>query len=155
MSQALVAPSYGFTVPPSWCDYNRHFSDGYYLVAFSTAADLALEAAGLGPSYRAKGDFSAYTVEAQVRYLREAKAGDALLVEQAVLDYDPKRLLLLQHMKRDSSLLATCECLYLHVDTRLPKAAPFPAEVLGRIARLQACGPAAGEAPGARIRARR
>jgi acyl-CoA thioesterase FadM len=126
--------SYAFVVPPQWCDYNRHFSDGYYLVAFSTAADVVLEAVGLGAQYRARGDLSAYTVEAHVHYLQEAKAGDALWVAQAVCAHDAKRLRVYQEMRRGDALLATCECLYLHVDTRVPKVVPFPPEVSERIA---------------------
>jgi acyl-CoA thioester hydrolase len=136
---APVLPPYAFVVPPAWCDYNEHFSDGYYLVAFSTAAENALEALGLGARYRALGQFSAYTVEAQVRYLREGKAGDALTISQAVQAHDAKRFWLRQHMHRGETPLATCTFVYLHVDTTVPKAAPFPAAVLERIATFS-CG---------------
>jgi acyl-CoA thioesterase FadM len=128
-----LAP-YHLVVPPQWCDYNEHFSDGYYLVAFSNAAEVALEAVGLGAAYRAQGDYSAYTVEAQVRYLREAKAGDALVIHHAVQGIDAKRLVLRHAMHRGTTLLATCRFVYVHVDTRVPRSAPFPEAIQARIA---------------------
>jgi acyl-CoA thioester hydrolase len=159
MSGDGIAP-YRFVVPRDWCDYNRHLNDGYFLVAFSTAADVVLEAVGLGAGYRACGEFSAYTVDAHVRYRKEGKAGDALAIEQEILDYDARRLLVAQEMKRGAELLAACECLYVHVDTRGPKAAPFPPEIFRRIAALKAaCDARAGispaPVPGALLQARR
>jgi acyl-CoA thioester hydrolase len=136
-SDALVRagfPPYAFLLQPEWCDYNEHFSDGYYLVAFSTAAEQVLEALGLGARYRAQGRFSAYTVESQVRYLREAKSGDLLAIRQRLLRHDAKRIWLQQEMRRGETVLATCTFVYLHVDTSLPRAAPFPPDVLQRIA---------------------
>jgi acyl-CoA thioesterase FadM len=145
---ASPLPPVHLVVPPQWCDYNAHFSDGYYLVAFSNAAETALEAVGLGAAYRAQGDYSAYTVEAQVRYLREAKAGDALVIRHAVEAVDDKRLRLHHEMHRGSTLLATCRFVYVHVDTRGPRSAPFPAAIRARIAAVSAAGdtslPAAG-----------
>lgn len=130
-------PPYRFAVPAHWCDYNHHFNDGYYLVAFSVAADIVLEAVGLGPRYRSEGHFSAYTVEAHIRYLREAKLGDELTITHAVQRFDAKRLWLYHKMCRADTVLATCEFVSLHVDARVPKAAPFPPPVLERIARLK------------------
>jgi len=125
---------YEFVLQPAWCDYNEHFSDGYYLVAFSMAAERALDALGLGARYRAQGHFSVYTVESQVRYLREAKAGDALLIRQWLLKHDLKRLWLQQEMLRGHTLVASCTFVYLHVDTSIPRAAPFPTAILHRMA---------------------
>ena len=132
-----LAP-YRFVLPAAWCDYNEHFSDGYYLVAFSSAAEIALDAVGLGAHYRAQGHFSAYTVESQVRYLREAKAGQTLTIRHALGDFDAKRLWLHHEMFRDDTLLATCTFVYLHVDTSVPRAAPFPAAVVERMRALKA-----------------
>lgn len=140
-ADAPLAP-YRFVVPTDWCDYNRHFSDGYYLVAFSNASDAVLDAVGLGAAYRARGAFSAYTVEARLRYLREGKAGDELAITQLVRDSDTKRMWVYQEMRRGDELLATCECTHLHVDVRVPKAAPFPPEILELIARFRAANPA-------------
>jgi acyl-CoA thioester hydrolase len=140
-SAMSVAP-YRFVVPDAWCDYNRHFSDGCFLLAFSTAADGVLQAAGLGAPYRARSGCSVYTVEAAVRYHREGKAGDALEIRQGVRAHDDKRLWAWQEMFRGEDLLAGCECLYLHVDATGPKVVPFPAEVVARIAALEAAAPA-------------
>lgn len=137
-------PARRFVVPAAWCDYNEHFSDGYFLVAFSNASEDALDALGLGARYRAQGHFSAYTVESQVRYLREGKAGDELTITQSVQAHDARRLWLHQKMLRGDTLLATCVFVHLHVDTSVPRAAPFPATVLERLA---AHAPGGGATP--------
>jgi acyl-CoA thioesterase FadM len=141
-STAAPFAPYAFTVPAIWCDYNEHFSDGYYLVAFSTAAEVALAALGLGARYRALGHFSAYTVESTVRYLREGKAGDSLVIQQRVQAHDAKRIWLRQEMFRGATQLASCTFVYLHVDTAVPRAAPFPPAVLERLAACTGGGPA-------------
>ncbi len=133
-------PEHVFVVPQAWCDYNRHFSDGYYLVAFSSAADTALDAIGLGAAYRAQGDFSAYSVEAHLRYLREAMAGETLAVRHVVRLVNGKCFRLQQEMRRDDTVVATCEFVYLHVDTRVPRAAELPDQVRAAIARHEPPG---------------
>lgn len=138
----MSAAPYRFVVPDAWCDYNRHFSDGCFLLAFSTAADLVLEAAGLGAPYRARSGCSVYTVEAAVRYHREGKAGDELEIRQGVRAHDDKRLWAWQEMLRGEELLASCECLYLHVNAAGPTVVPFPAEVLERMMALESAMPA-------------
>jgi acyl-CoA thioester hydrolase len=141
-----VPPPYEFVVPEAWCDYNQHFSDGYFLVAFSTAADVVLDAVGLGPRYRARGHHSAYTVEATVQYRQEAKAGDALTIVQGVRGHDEKRLWVYQDMMRGDTLVASCVTLYLHVDTSGPKVVPFPPDIQERTARLKSAQPPRPEA---------
>lgn len=145
-----LLPPFTVVVPDAWCDYNRHFSDGYYAVAFSGAADVVLDAAGLGARYRAAGHHSAYTIEAHIHYLREGKAGDRLVIRNAVQRFDAKRLWMRHEMSRGETLLATCEFLYLHVDVRVPRAAPFPPAVLERLRALAPGGelPATGRSPG-------
>ena len=129
--------NYTFDVPADWCDYNQHFSDGYYLLPFSTTLDIVLDAAGLGASYRNAGDYSTYTVESRIRYLREAKADDKLTIFSTIKDGDTKRLFTYHEMKRGDELIATCDFVCLHVDVRIPKTAPVPQTVYDTIQKLK------------------
>lgn len=126
-----MIPTHEFCVPKDWCDYNEHFSDCYYLIPFSVGLDHVLDWAGLGARYR--GDYSTYTVESGIRYLHEAKEGDRLTVTSAIADCDAKRLFTKHAMKRGGQLIATCHFVCLHVDVRIPKAAPFPLEIANRL----------------------
>jgi len=126
---------HSFSVPAQWCDYNEHFSDCYYLIPFSSSLDIVLDSVGLGKMYR--GDFSTYTVESHIRYLREAKEGDAIEIIASIKDADKKRLYTHHIMRHGDEIVATCDFICLHVDTRLPKAALFPVAILDNIQRLK------------------
>jgi acyl-CoA thioesterase FadM len=128
---------YVFSVPQAWCDYNNHFSDGYYMVAFGHATDAFFRHVGLGHAYRKTSrDYSTYTVEAHVRYLKEARAGDILQIHHYVRDITPKRLCLLHEMRMEEALIATVEFTFVHVDVRVPKSTPFPPDILARLEQL-------------------
>jgi len=124
-----------FFVPEAWCDYNEHFGDCFYLIPFSKGLDNVLDGVGLGQQYR--GDFSTYTVESRIRYLREAKEGDRLTVVSTIRDADQKRLFTSHEMLRGDELIATCEFVCLHVDVRIPKSTPFPDAIFNTIQRLK------------------
>ncbi|MFC5742545.1 thioesterase family protein [Dyella tabacisoli] len=128
---------YTFIVPQAWCDYNNHFSDGYYMVAFGHATDAFFEHVGLGHAYRKSSrDYSTYTVEAHVHYIKEARVGDTLQVHYHVLDVAPKRLRLRHQMYLGENLIATVDFIFLHVDVRIPKSAAFPPQILQQLQQL-------------------
>lgn len=138
MSAALCL--YRDVVRPEWVDYNEHFSDGYYAVVFGEASDAFLAHVGLGRAYRARGPHSTYTLECHLAYHRELHLGAPFAVETRVLDCDAKRFHILHRLTRsaDGMLAASGEFLFMHVDTRGPRAAPFPDEVQARLRALQA-----------------
>ena len=131
----MTIQTHHFSVPAEWCDYNEHFSDCYYLIPFSVGLDNVLDCVGLGKQYR--GDYSTYTVESHIRYLREAKEGDQLSIVSTIRDGDYKRLFTSHEMHRGNEIIATCEFVCLHVDVRIPKSAPFPETILANIQRLK------------------
>ncbi len=138
MHEALCL--YRDVVRPEWVDYNEHFSDGYYAVVFGEASDAFLAHVGLGRAYRARGHHSTYTLECHIAYRRELRLGAPFEVETRVLDCDAKRFHILHRLKRgeDSELAASGEFLFMHVDTRGPRSAPFPAEIQARLHELRA-----------------
>jgi carnitine 3-dehydrogenase len=96
-----------------------------------------LDAVGLGQNYRKSNDYSTYTVESHLRYLREAKANDQITIISSIKDGDQKRLFTHHEMKRGDELIATCEFVCLHVDIRIPKTAPFPEAIFNNIQQLK------------------
>jgi acyl-CoA thioester hydrolase len=125
-------------VAPEWTDYNGHMSESAFLLVFGDSADAFFRYFGVDEDYRASGR-SLFTAETHLRHLREARAGDRLRLTLQVLGVDAKRLHIVHEMHGDTGpLLSTAEQLLLHVDTRVGRVVPFPAEIAGRLARIRA-----------------
>jgi len=129
---------YSTAVPPDWVDYNGHMSDFRYTQLFGDALDALYRKVGVDGAYRDAGHMF-YTVESHVGYLREAKAGEALLVDTRILHLDDKRLQVFHRVTRGAGgeTLATGEQMQLHVATKAAKAAPILPGVHASLAALQ------------------
>ena len=138
----LEAPfrSEAMDIAPEWIDYNCHLNMAYYLVLFDRGVDQLWEKIGLGPRYRAERGFTTYTAEAHIRYLREVRPSDRVIVTLQIVDHDEKRLHLWQEMHHadEGWCAATCETLALHVDQSGPKVAPMPEDIRTRVAAVAA-----------------
>lgn len=123
-------------VRDDWLDYNGHLNEAYYLVPFTLASDLWMDAIGLDAAGRAASGRTVYTATAHLRYLREVGAGAPLRVTTQFLDVDRKRLHALARLFRDDESgeeLATQQALYLSVDTGNRRVAPWPDSVAARL----------------------
>lgn len=127
-------------VEPGWIDYNGHLNMAYYNVLFDRAVDEAYEVIGCGADYVAKRGFSTFTAEVHVRYLRELHAGDPVRVTFQLLDYDAKRMHYFEQLFHavEGWMSATSENMSLHVDMTAKRTAPFPDDVIARLARMKA-----------------
>lgn len=130
-----------FSSPPmpvrdDWTDYNGHLNMAYYHVLFDNALDVVLGPLGLGPDVARATGQSVFTAQAQVHYLRELNAGDAVIVDTQLIAFDSKRLHYAQTMRHaaDGWTAAISENLLLHVDLTTRRVAPFAPDVLARIA---------------------
>ena len=130
----MSLPPYRCAVKPEWIDYNGHMSEAYYVLAFGDATTAAMDALGMDESYRRSSARSLYTVEAHVRYLREASLAEELEITTVIVAAGPKKLHLAHEMHRGAELIATEEILGLHVDQATGGTVPFPTDILGRIA---------------------
>jgi acyl-CoA thioester hydrolase len=127
-------------IRPEWLDYNGHMNEAYYVLVFSNATDAFMDFAGQDADYRERSNCSVYTLETHVMYLQEVSEGEAVRVETLLLGHDDKRYRLFHAMYREKSddLLATGEHLLVHVDMGGPKSAPFPPEIMDRLAAIRA-----------------
>ena len=130
-----------FTTPPmpvrgEWTDYNGHLNMAYYHVLFDTALDVVLDPLGLGAEVARATGQSVFTAQAQVHYLRELSAGDAVIVETQLIAHDSKRLHYVQVMRHADHgwTAAISENLVLHVDLTTRRVASWAPEVEARIA---------------------
>src|SRR4249919_2772934 len=127
-------------VEPAWIDYNGHLNMAYYNVLLDRAVDEVFELLGCGLDYVREHKLSCFTAEAHVRYLRELQAGMPVRVTFQLLDYDSKRMHYFEQLFHASEawVSATSENMSLHVDMQRKRTAPFPEEVAGCLARMQA-----------------
>ena len=127
-------------VERDWIDYNGHLNVAYYTLIFDRALDEALCLLGLGPAYARGRRASFFTGESHIRYARELAPQSPVRVTMRLLDYDEKRLHLFQllHHATEGWVSATSEQITLHVDLDTRRVAPFPDDVLERIATMRA-----------------
>jgi acyl-CoA thioester hydrolase len=122
-------------IEPQWIDYNGHLNMAYYNVMFDRAIDELWLVLGIGPAYKKARNFSTFTAECHVRYLREVHLGDPLQVSVYLLAADEKRLHTFEELRHATEgwLSATSENMTVHVDMGLRKTAPFPPDVRATI----------------------
>jgi acyl-CoA thioester hydrolase len=128
------------TVEPQWIDYNGHLNMAYYNVLFDRAVDEVYETLGIGPSYLKRANHSTMTAEVHVRYLREIHEGTPVRVRFQMIDYDTQRMHYFEELVHATEgwLSATSENMALHIDMAARKVAPWPADVMDRLARVKA-----------------
>jgi acyl-CoA thioester hydrolase len=127
-------------VEPQWIDYNGHLNMAYYNVLFDRAVDEIYEELGIGPSYIKRANHSTMTAEVHVRYLREIHEGAPVQVRIQLIDYDAKRMHYFEELVHATEgwLSATSENMTLHIDMAAKKVAPWPADIMDRMARIKA-----------------
>ena len=134
----IVAPPEA--VRPEWIDHNGHLNMAYYNVLFDHGVDHMLELVGCGPDYLKARNFSIFTAEVHVRYLRELKLGDRVRATVQLIAHDARKLHIFQELHHeDGWIAASSEGLFLHVDLGGPKVVPFPADIAERLRSLQHC----------------
>ena len=138
---AIQAP---FVCPPKvvkkeWIDYNNHLNMSYYSLLFDQSLDAVFSMIGCDEAYMRTQHGSSFTLEAHISYLRELRLGDGLRITFQLLDYDTKRLhyFLSMYHEKQNYLAATSEQLCLHVDMTQRRGAPFPPQMLAKIAQLK------------------
>ena len=110
-------------------------TEARYRDVFGYATDAFLRYVGVDDAYLESGH-SAYTVEGHIRYLHEVTALEPLAVETQVLGADGKRVHLFHTLThgRSGELLATGECMLLHVDTTAGRACEWSETVASGVA---------------------
>lgn len=121
-------------IPVDWADYNGHMNESRYGQVFSDAADEVMKRIGADEEYIASG-FSYFTVDINIKFIKETHVGDAILVTSETVLAEGKKLKLLHTMKStDGTVLATGEQLLIHVSLETRRACE-PTDVM--LARLQ------------------
>ena len=127
---------YETVVKPEWIDHNGHMNVAFFVLAFDEATDDVYEQWGIGMDYPDTSGCSVFTLGINVDYLGELFEGDAIRVETTLVDHDAKRIHYFHRMIDTGSgkLVATNECLCMNVDLTARKSAPFPDDVIEKLA---------------------
>lgn len=138
-AEANPLPCHATQVRPEWIDYNGHMTDSRYLQVFGDATDAIFRQAGIDDAYRKSGR-AMYSVEAHLTHRAEARVLEPLYVTTRVLEVADKRLRLFHSMyrRRDETLIATAEQVYVHVSTPPGRASSMDSEVRARLVALEA-----------------
>jgi acyl-CoA thioester hydrolase len=94
------------SVEPQWIDYNGHLNMAYYNVLFDRGADDLFEEFGIGPDYPKTRNFSTFSAEFHVCYLRELKEGDQVYVTSQLIDMDDNRFHFYQELHHEDGWLS-------------------------------------------------
>ncbi|MCH9696051.1 MAG: thioesterase family protein [Gammaproteobacteria bacterium] len=123
-------------VLPEWIDVNQHMNVAYYILAFDLAVDSLWERFGITSEYVNVTDSSTFAVESHITWQRELSVDQPYVITTQLLAYDEKRIHQFMRMYHSTEhyLAATAEWLNLHVDLSVRKVAPWPKDILHRIA---------------------
>ncbi|WP_343043312.1 thioesterase family protein [Texcoconibacillus texcoconensis] len=121
-------------VHSGWVDYNGHMNDAAYAQVFSHAVDALMDTVGLDEAGRSHFQYTIFTLETHLCYLKEVHLDDSVQVDLRILDYDAKRLHVFFEMKDShGDLVATSEQMLLGMDTNEQRPSSFPEQVESKV----------------------
>lgn len=118
---------YTTKVKDSWVDHNGHMNDAEYNRVFSDATDAWLAYLGLDKETIAQSQYTVFTLENHVMYLKEIKVDELISVNVELYDYDAKRLHVFMTLRdANQSRCATYEVMLMGMNTAIDKPEVFP-----------------------------
>lgn len=118
---------YTTKVKDSWVDHNGHMNDAEYNRVFSDATDAWLAYLGLDKETIAQSQYTVFTLENHVMYLKEIKVDELISVNVELYDYDAKRLHVFMTLRdTNQSRCATYEVMLMGMNIAIDKPEVFP-----------------------------
>jgi len=121
-------PSCRFFVEPDWIDSYGHMTAARYAEVFDRALQQLLEMYGLGAGYTQEARCGLYTVELNIKFIRELLESDPIQIYMKIDSVDSKRITTSFRMfqSKGNYLAAISEQNCIHVDLRSRRVIPFP-----------------------------
>lgn len=121
-------------VKQEWVDYNNHMNDAEYARVFSLAVDAWMAQLGMDQMFIKEEQYTIFTLETHICYLKEANLDESLTVRLQLLDHDEKRLHAFFIMKNAAGdRVATSEQMLMGMDTAAGRPGAFPEKVAAEI----------------------
>ena len=123
-------------VQAEWIDINNHMNVAYYVVVFDQGIDKLWDRFGITSDYVGGYNNSTFAVESHITWQREIAEAEPYIVTSQILAYDQKRIHQFMRLYHADAgyLSATAEWMSLHVDLDVRRVAPWPDDILKRIA---------------------
>ena len=124
--------TYRGTVMQWHCDQMGHMNVMWYVGKFDEATWNLFAMMGASADYLRKEDKAMAAVDQRIQYRRELLAGDAVVVDSAVLEIKPKSITFVHEMRHalTGEIAATCRLVGVHMGHTTRKSEPFPQRVL-------------------------
>lgn len=117
-----------------WVDYNGHMNDAEYNRVFSDATDAWLALIGLNQETIQRLQYTIFTLENHITFLKEMKEDENIQVKVHLYDYDSKRVHVYMEMfNKDDICSAIYEVMLMGIDINTNRSAPFPEQILESI----------------------
>lgn len=122
-------------IPEPYRDEMGHMNVMWYTHLFDRATFAMMRRVGLDEDYFHSRQAGMFALAQHTRYLAEVLAGQAVTLRVRLLGRSEKRLHFLEFLSIDTGevLSATNEAYATHVDLRVRRSAPFPADIAHRI----------------------
>ena len=125
---------YQTNVKKEWVDYNGHMNDAEYNRVFSDATDAWLALIGLNQETIQRLQYTMFTLENHITFLKEMKEDENIQVKVHLYDYDSKRVHVYMEMfNKDDICSAIYEVMLMGIDINTNRSAPFPEPILESI----------------------
>lgn len=122
-------------VKQEWVDYNNHMNDAEYARVFSMGVDAWMVQLGMDQAFIKVEQYTIFTLETHICYLREANLNEPLTVRLQLLDHDEKRLHVFFVMENAAGdRVATSEQMLMGMDTSAGRPHAFPEAIATEIA---------------------
>ncbi|WLH14792.1 thioesterase family protein [Pseudomonas hefeiensis] len=123
------------SVKDEWIDLYGHMNMAYYVMLLDDLGHRILDQFGMGKGYTLEFNCGLFTVEANLKYLREVCAGDPLRVELTPVSFDEKRLVTQVELYHDEQnyLSATMQQTAVNVNLDTRKVCRFGDEARRRL----------------------
>jgi acyl-CoA thioester hydrolase len=126
-------------VYPWQCDHVGHMNVMWFVGKFDEATWNLFALAGMTAEYLAREHRGMAAVEQHLRYRRELRAGDVLVVRSGVVEVREKVLKFYHEMREalGEEIAATAVLTAVHIDTDRRRACPMPPEIRSRAETLR------------------
>ena len=126
------------TIPEEYRDENGHMNMRWYLAIFDEAGDVLHDRIGLNREYHSRHKTGTFDLEHHLHFLSEVNPGEEVAVYMRFVARSAKRLHYLMFMVNVTRgrLAAIFECMNAFADLTIRKTAPFPEEVVLKIAEI-------------------
>ncbi len=126
--------TYQGMVYPWHCDHMGHMNVMWYVGKFDEATWHLFASMGITPTYIRDNERGMVAVEQHIAYKRELLAGDVIVIRSGILEMKKKVIRFCHEMRNEDTgeIAAITVLTGIHIDRRIRKSSPFPADVLKR-----------------------